>query len=400
MEQTIHIDGFVKPGFEKVKHAFIENFTNHEELGAACCIYYNGERVVDLWGEYRDHHTKELWQADTAVLIFSGTKGFASLALALAHSKGYIDYEEKVSTYWNEFGANGKENITVRQLLGHQAGLCCINKLPLHTLRDFDTKHVAPYLETMKPAWEPGTRHGYHTWTIGWYISELIRHVDPKGRNLTRFFNEEIAQPLQAEMYIGIPTSLPNERIATIKGIQSIFDIFKSFGSFPKSLLWAFMNPKSLAKRSMVDPKGLLAHDNFNKRELREIEFPSGNGIGVVRDMAKIYSEFATGGPILGLSSFTLDELSKPPLQTNAGWRDAVQTVDTAFSLGFFKPLETGSYYGNFSYFGHPGAGGSLCFADPINRVGFSYAMTRVGMQMFDDPRETAIRKAFYETIS
>ncbi|WP_257129006.1 hypothetical protein [Bacillus pseudomycoides] len=116
--------------------------------------------------------------------------------------------------------------------------------------------------------------------------------------------------------------------------------------------------------------------------------------------MAKIYSEFATGGPILGLSSFTLDELSKPPLQTNAGWRDAVQTVDTAFSLGFFKPLETGSYYGNFSCFGHPGAGGSLCFADPINRVGFSYAMTRVGMQLFDDPRETAIRKAFYETIS
>ncbi len=101
MEQTIHIDGFVKPGFEKVKDAFIENFTTREELGAACCIYYNGECVVDLWGGYRDHQTKEFWTEDTAVLIFSGTKGFAALALALAHSKRYIDYDEKVSTYWN-----------------------------------------------------------------------------------------------------------------------------------------------------------------------------------------------------------------------------------------------------------------------------------------------------------
>ncbi|MFJ8354018.1 serine hydrolase domain-containing protein [Bacillus paramycoides] len=399
MKQTIHIDGFVKPGFEKVKDAFIENFTTREELGAACCIYFNGECVVDLWGGYRNHQTKELWEKDTAVLIFSGTKGFAALALALAHSKGYIDYDEKVSTYWNEFRKNGKENITVRQLLGHEAGLCCINELPLHTLSDFDTKNVAPYLETMKPAWEPGTKHGYHTWTIGWYISELIRHVDPKRRNLTQFFNEEISGPLHAEMYIGIPSSLPDERIATIKGIQSIFDIFKNFDSFPKSLLWAFMNPKSLAKRSMVDPKGLLAHDNFNRRELREVEFPSGNGIGVVRDMAKIYSEFASGGPRLGIIQHTLNELSKPPIQTKNGWRDAVQTVDTAFSLGFFKPLTTGSNYGNPSCFGHPGAGGSLCFADPINRVGFSYAMTRVGMQMFDDPREMAIRKAFYKII-
>ncbi|MGG0727831.1 serine hydrolase domain-containing protein [Bacillus paramycoides] len=374
MEQTIHIDGFVKPGFEKVKDAFIENFTTREELGAACCIYYNGECVVDLWGGYRDHQTKEFWTEDTAVLIFSGTKGFAALALALAHSKRYIDYDEKVSTYWNEFGRNGKENITIRQLLAHTAGLCCINELPLHTLSDFDTKNVAPYLETMKPAWEPGTKHGYHTWTIGWFISELIRHADPKGRNLTQFFNEEISGPLHAEMYIGIP-------------------------SFPKSLLWAFMNPKSLAKRSMLDPKGLLAHDNFNRRELREVEFPSGNGIGVVRDMAKIYSEFANGGPHLEIIPHTLDELSKPPIQTKNGWRDVVQTVDTAFSLGFFKPLTTGSNYGNSSCFGHPGAGGSLCFADPINRVGFSYAMTRVGMQMFDDPRETAIRKAFYKII-
>lgn len=143
MEQTIHIDGFVKPGFEKVKHTFTENFTTREELGAACCIYYNGECVADLWGGYRDHLTKELWQEGTAVLIFSGTKGFAALALALAHSMGYIDYDEKVSTYWNEFGVNGKENITVRQLLGHEAGLCCINNLPLHTLSDFDTKNVS-----------------------------------------------------------------------------------------------------------------------------------------------------------------------------------------------------------------------------------------------------------------
>ncbi|GIN90497.1 hypothetical protein J22TS1_15480 [Siminovitchia terrae] len=178
-----------------------------------------------------------------------------------------------------------------------------------------------------------------------------------------------------------------------------MLDLFKSFSTFPISLLFAFMNPKSLTSKSMVDSKNLLAHSNFNTREMRQIEFPSGNGIGLVRDMAKIYSEFANGGINLKLESNTFEELKKNPEPTKNGFQDVVQTIETAFHLGFFKPLETGSNYGSPQCFGHPGAGGSFCFADPKNKVGFAYAMTKVGMYMFDDPREVALRNAFYECL-
>ncbi|MBM7602672.1 CubicO group peptidase (beta-lactamase class C family) [Metabacillus crassostreae] len=333
------------------------------------------------------------------VTVFSSTKGFAALAAAIAHSKGYFDYDEKVSSYWKEFGQNGKENITVRQLLNHQAGLSTIKDLPLNKICDFDTKNVVTELEKKEPDWEPGTRHGYHCWTIGWLISELIRRTDPKNRTLKEFFHDEIAKPLNAKFYIGLPDHIDDSRVSTIKGLGSVLDLFKNFRTFPRSLLLAFMNPQSLTSKSMVDSKNLLAHSNFNTREIRKIEFPSGNGIGLVRDMAKIYSEFANGGNNLKLKNETFEELMNNPQPTQLGFKDVVQTVDTAFQVGFFKPIETGSHYGSPKCFGHPGAGGSFCFADPENKVGFAYGMTKVGTYMFDDPREIALRNAFYECL-
>lgn len=393
------INGYVKQGFEKVRLEFIKNFNERRELGAACSIYLKGEKVVDLWGGIKNHKTKEAWEEDTLVTVFSSTKGFSALAAAIAHSKGYFDYDEKVSFYWNEFGQNGKENITIRQLLNHQAGLSTIKDLPLNKIGDFDTSNIITELEKKEPDWEPGTRHGYHCWTIGWLISELIKRTDPKNRSLKEFFQDEIAKPLKAEFYIGLPGYIDDSRMSTIKGVSSVLDLFKNFHTLPRSLLIAFMNPKSLTSKSMVDSKNILAHSNFNTREMRQIEFPSGNGIGLVRDMAKIYSEFANGGLILNLNKDTLEEMMSKPEPTQYGFKDVVQTVDTAFQVGFFKPIESGSNYGSSKCFGHPGAGGSFCFADPENKVGFAYAMTKVGMYMFDDPRELALRNAFYECL-
>jgi len=393
------IDGYVKPGFERVKREFIKNFEQRGELGAACSIYFKGEKVVDLWGGLKNHQTKEPWERDTMVTVFSSTKGFAALAIALAHSKGYFNYDDKVATYWNEFGQNGKESITIRQLLNHQAGLCTIKDLPINEISDFDTKNIIVNLEKKTPAWKPGSKHGYHCWTIGWFMSELIKRTDPYNRPLRDFFREEIAEPLSVEFYIGLPDSVDESRVATIKGIRSVLDIFKNFRTFPKSLLFSFMNPRSLTSQSMVDSRNLLAHSNFNTKEMRQIEFPSGNGIGLVRDMAKIYSEFSNGANQLQLNPTTLEELKKNPQPTINGYKDVVQTVETSFHIGFFKPLKSGSNYGNSQCFGHPGAGGSFCFADPNNKVGFAYAMTKVGMHMFDDPREVALRNAFYECI-
>jgi len=148
------IKGYVAPGFEEVKEEYINNFIHRKENGSALTIYYKGEKVVDLWGGYRDALTNKEWEENTKVIVFSTTKGLAALCLATAHSNGWLDYDEKVSTYWPEFAQNGKEDITVKQLLAHEAGLCLVDEVfEIDDLADFD--YIAEIMARQKPLWEP-----------------------------------------------------------------------------------------------------------------------------------------------------------------------------------------------------------------------------------------------------
>ncbi|MGE5617524.1 MAG: serine hydrolase domain-containing protein [Candidatus Woesearchaeota archaeon] len=169
--------------------------TDRRELGGACAAFVGGEKVVDLWGGARDARDGSPWEEDTLVLVYSTSKGLAAMTLALAHSRGWLDYEERVTTYWPEFGQAGKDRVTVRQLLGHEAGLPVIDApLDPRVLADFD--RLGEAIERQRPVWEPGSRHGYHGVSLGWYMGELVRRVDPAKRTLGRFFAEEIAAPL------------------------------------------------------------------------------------------------------------------------------------------------------------------------------------------------------------
>ncbi|GIP17331.1 esterase [Paenibacillus montaniterrae] len=392
-------NGYVEAGFEPVKDAFEQNF-NKKENGAACAIYYQGRKVVDLWGGLAEPRLNKCWEKDTLVPVFSSTKGFAALAVAVAHSKGWIDYDAKISSYWAEFGTNGKENITIRQLLAHQAGLCTLTQLQLDKISDLDTSHIAPQLADLKPEWNPGSIHAYHTWTIGWFIGEIMRRADPKGRTLGKFFHEEVAQPLHAEFFIGLPDYIPQSRLAAVQGMHSPFQLLFHLHEIPKPLLIGFLNPRSLTSRSMVDRNKLVAHENFNKREMLSIELPSGNGVGDARSMAKIYSEFATGGKALNLSKDTLIEIMKPANPPFNGWYDHVNRCEVGYSLGFWKPI-SGRMFGSSTHsFGHPGAGGSFCFADPDRAVGYAYVLNKIGGYMDGNPRENEVRKAFYQCIT
>ena len=199
-----------------MREAFIENFTRRGELGGACCIYQDGEKVVDLWGGVRDRASGEPWRADTMVLVHSTTKGLSAMVMALAHSRGWLDYDERVCTYWPEFAQNGKERITVRQLLAHQAGLFAFDeKVDRDVVADLD--RLAEIMARQRPVWEPGERQAYHAISLGFYESELIRRVDPRHRSLGRFFDEEIATPLGLDFYIGVPESIPDERLAPLE---------------------------------------------------------------------------------------------------------------------------------------------------------------------------------------
>ena len=213
--------GWVAEGFEEVAAEFDRNFLERGEIGAAVAAYWRGEKVVDLWGGRRIPTGDAPWNEDTMVVVNSTTKGLAAMTVAVENSRGWIDYDAPVAEYWPEFAQNGKDAITVRQLLSHEAGLVWIDEpLRFEDLSDLD--YVAGVLARQKPAWEPGTRHGYHAMTIGLYMQELIRHVDPAHRTLGRFFHEEIARPLQIEFYIGLPPEIPDERLALLRPYSPI----------------------------------------------------------------------------------------------------------------------------------------------------------------------------------
>ena len=160
------VSGDVAPGFERVADEFARNFRRRGELGAACAAFVGGEKVVDLWGGHRDRAASEPWEEDTLVIVYSTSKGMAAMTLALAHSRGWLDYEERVCAYWPEFAQQGKERITVRQLLAHQAGLFAIDE-PVDRSLVADLDRLAIVLARQKPACEPGTRQAYHALSLG-----------------------------------------------------------------------------------------------------------------------------------------------------------------------------------------------------------------------------------------
>jgi CubicO group peptidase (beta-lactamase class C family) len=390
------IHGSVAPGFEEVEREFSRNFGERGEVGAACAIYHQGQKVVDLWGGYRDAKSRAPWEEDTLVLVFSTTKGLAAMTMAVAHSRGLFDYDAPVATYWPEFVQQGKEHITIRQLLSHQAGLSAIDEpLTLETLSNLDA--LARIIAKQRPAWEPGTRHGYNAFSLGSCEGELIRRVDPLHRSLGKFFQEEIARPLGLEFYIGVPATIPEARIATIKSFHP-FQMLWHMNTLPRGMVMAYLNPKSLTHRSLLNPKVRTPGD-FNRPAWRAVEIPAGGGIGQVRSIAKAYSVFATGGHELGISKPTLDALTTPATPPSLGIHDEVLHINTCFSLGFFKPSADFPFGSSVKAFGTNGAGGSFGYADPDAQISFAYAPNRMGFYMWNDPREKVLRDALYRCL-
>lgn len=387
------IHGFVRPGFEAVRDEFIENFLHRHELGAAVAAYYNGEKIVDLWGGIRDKATHEPWKEDTMAVVYSTTKGLSAMTLALAHSRGWLDYDERVSTYWPEFAQNGKENITVRQLLAHQAGLFAFDEtVTADDVRDPD--RLAEIMARQKPAFEPGTRQSYHAITLGFYESELLRRIDPMHRTLGRFFHDEIAEPLDLALYIRLPKDIPNSRLAVIEPLG----IFKRLFGFPLKFALSTLDHNSNMYRALVvNPGSSVVHDE-RTIYARDLEVPSGGGVGTARSIAKAYGVFANGGTELGLKKETLDLLAAPAIPSANGFYDDGMLAEARFSLGFGKPSDTMGMPTPGS-FGHPGAGGSMAFADPENRIGYAYITNRMGTELTGDPRDLALRKALYSSL-
>jgi CubicO group peptidase (beta-lactamase class C family) len=388
------VEGNVTPGFEAVREAFRDNFARRGELGGACCAYYRGEKVVDLWGGIRNKQTGEPWEQNTMVLVYSATKGLAAMTLAVAHSRGWVDYEERVSAYWPEFAQHGKERITVRQLLAHQAGLFAFDE-PVDRSVVADPDRLAVVLARQKPAWEPGTRQAYHAITLGFHEGELLRRVDPGHRSLGQFFQDEIAEPLGLDVYIRLPESIPNSRLALLAPLGLIDMLL----GYPIRLTLDAMNPRSNIHRALLaNPGGGIVLDR-QRVYARNLEVPSGGGVGTARAIAHAYSVFATEGRELGLRPETLHALAAPAVPPARGFHDECMRSDNIqFSLGFMKPSPQWAF-GSASSFGAPGSGGSLGFADPTTGVGYAYVTSQMSTALTGDPREVALRDALYTAL-
>ena len=393
----VEVNGVVAPGFETVRDAFAENFRDRGELGAACALYRADEPLVDLWAGVRDRATGAPWQSDTMVLVYSTTKGMAGLAMAVAHARGLLDYDERVAVYWPEFASHGKAAVTVRQLLSHQAGLCALDAtIDRDVVADPD--RLADAIAAQAPAWPPGTRQGYHNFSLGFYEGELLRRVDPGRRTLGRFFADEIAAPLGIDFYIRLPAAIPNDRLAPIERANPLLTLALLLPSNPR-LAFAYLNPRSLTARAMFKNPGPSVALDATAVYARDLEVPSGGGVGTARALARAYGSAASGGLEIGLDEDTLNALEAPPVPPEGGFHDVCMQRDMRLSLGFLKP--GGVYaFGGPSAFGAPGAGGSFAFADPDTRTGYAYVTNRMGPRIGGDPRELAVREAVRRALA
>ena len=382
------IEGVVCAGFEAVGDAFVENFKQRRELGGACCVFVHGRKVVDLWGGVRNGKTGEPWERDTMVVVHSATKGLAAMAMAVAHSRGLFDYDAPVCRFWPEFAQNGKDTITIRHLLAHQAGLFAFDE-PVDRSTVADLNKLAEVLARQKPAWPPGERQAYHALTLGFYESELLRRVDPLHRSLGRFFQDEIAGRLGVDVYVRLPETIPNSRLAALEPPGAVRMIL----GFPVRLTLDAMNHRSNIYRALVANPGTGIYLDKQRVYARNFEVPSGGGVGTARGIAQLYSVFATDGRELGLRPDTLRLLAAPATPPARGFFDECLRAELQFSLGFMKPSDA-LPFGSAASFGSPGAGGAMGFADPVSGVGYAYVTSRMGTRLSGDPRDVALRRA------
>jgi CubicO group peptidase (beta-lactamase class C family) len=376
---VISIEGDVAPGFERVRDAFGDNFEGHGDVGAAVCVYRHGRKVVDLWGGLADAATGRPWKTDTLQLVYSATKAATATCAHLLAQRGELDLDKPAAWYWPEFAAQGKADIPVRWLLSHRAGLPVIdNPLPLADLLAWDP--MAAALAAQRPAWEPGTTHGYHGRTFGWLVGEVIRRVS--GRSVGRFFAEEIAGPAGLDFYIGLPAAErgrvsrmvidepPGVEVADIPPEQ----IPEQF----RPLVAAFTDPDSLMNRAF----GLSVPDiDFNSPEAQAAEIPSSNGICTADGLARLYA--ALIGEVDGVRILYDAALAGAITEQTAG-PDQVLLVPTRFASGYMLPTEE-SPLGGPASFGHPGRGGSLGYGDPESGIAFGYVVSHIRQDLADN---------------
>jgi CubicO group peptidase (beta-lactamase class C family) len=377
------LDGTCDPSFEAVREAFAENFATRGEIGASFCLVVNGVVVADLWGGWQDAMRHRPWQRDTLVNVFSVGKAVAAVCVARLVGQGRLGYDEPVAHAWPEFAAAGKHDISVRQLLSHQAGLPAV-RATLAPGSVFDTDAMCAALVAQEPWWEPGTAHGYHVNTFGVLVGELVRRVT--GASLGTMVRHEVAGPLGADLFIGVP-GRELHRVADFVGLTELPRITGAELSEAQLMeLHAYFNPPEFSGFGVV-----------NTTRWRTAELPSTNGHATADGIARLYSALVAGGRLGDAEIVDGHALAEACAEQVSG-DDLILHRPSRFGIGFQLTQPERRLGPNSRSYGHFGAGGSLGFCDPDAAVAFGYAINAMGPR-WQNPRNKALIDAVYACL-
>jgi CubicO group peptidase (beta-lactamase class C family) len=378
------IGGWCDPRFALLRSEFERNFRERGELGASVSVTLDGIVVADLWGGWADAQ-RQPWLPDTLVNVFSVGKGLLAVCLANLSGRGLLNPDAPVARYWPEFGAAGKEAVTVRQLLSHQAGLPAIRQ-PLPEESGLDWERITSLLAAEEPWWQPGSGHGYHVNTFGYLGGELIRRIT--GLSVGDFLRREVAGPLGADVHIGLAAS-EHGRVAEFRWPDRGTDTAApQVDPVPnkKMSLNAYFNPPDFSGMGVVNTAGW-----------RSAQVPSANAHATAAGVARVYTALAAGGVLAGARVVTCDALAAATQEQVYG-EDLVLMRPSRFGLGF-QLTHTERQLGNGPRcFGHFGAGGSVGFCDPDARVAFGYVTNQMGPR-WRNPRNKALMDACYASL-
>ena len=389
------VQGTCDQKFQEVRQEFERNFTERDEVGASVCVTVGGQTVVDLWGGTADTETGAPWTDETVSIVFSSTKGATAICAHVLASRGELDLDAPVAKYWPEFAQAGKENIQVKMLLNHQAGLPAVREnLPQGAYADWDL--MVDALAKEEPFWEPGTRNGYHALTYGWLIGEVVRRVS--GKSLGTFFRDEIAQPLGLDFWIGLPED-KESRVAPMIAAEPD----------PNSVLFQEMaTPGTLAALAILNVGGYMgAIPEYDTQAAHAAEIGGAGGITNARGLAGMYEPLALGGKKGDVELVNAGTLARMGRVSSSTGRDAVLVMPTRFALGFMKTMDNrkepagvqDSVLFSEEAFGHVGAGGSFGFADPKAGMSFGYTMNRMGSGASLNERGQSLVDAVYRAL-
>lgn len=391
---TANIDGTTTAKFERVKDEFARNFAERGEVGASVCVSVNGETVVDLWGGIADPATNSPWERDTISIVFSCTKAATALCAHILVDRGLLKLHAPVSEYWPEFAKNGKESTTVQMMLNHESAVPALRE-PVKPGGYLDWDYMVERLADEEAFWEPGTRNGYHMVSFGWTVGELVRRVS--GKSLGQFFQDEVAGPLGADFWIGLPDDVKRP-IAPI--ILATPDPAAELSPFTKKLL---ADPQSIQALSFLNSGGW----NQNDPEAHKAEIGGAGGLSNARGQVAMYEPLALGGSHKGVTLVSPEHLARMAQVSTATQVDATLLAPTRFASGFMKSMDNRAYPGGDQMsaiigdaaFGHVGAGGSIGFADPEHGLAFSYTMNQMGMGLLLNDRGQSLVDATYEIL-